>query len=117
MAVFNKNTKKETLVDSMSRNHIAHGTTVKGEINAEGVVRIDGVVEGLINSKGKVVIGQQGRVEGDIFCSEAEVEGRIDGNMQVKGLLLIKSTGVVIGDIEMFRIHRDNIIGRLDVWV
>lgn len=100
MAVFTKSSKKSAPeVDSNSRNHIAYGATVRGEIEATGVIRIDGKVQGTIYCKGKVVIGEQGEVIGDIKCQEAEIEGKHTGNTESLGLLHLKASATVIGDI------------------
>ena len=50
-------------------NLIGNGTTIKGEIIATGDIRIDGTVIGTMKSNGKVVIGQQGVIEGEIICN------------------------------------------------
>lgn len=100
MAVFTKSSKKSAPeVEGNSRNHIAHGATVRGEIEATGVIRIDGKVHGTIYCKGKVVIGEQGEVVGDIKCQEAEIEGKHQGNIESLGLLYLKATASLTGDI------------------
>lgn len=92
------NKKNQEGIENSARNHFAHGTTVTGAIDANGVVRIDGVVEGTIKSKGKVAIGDQGKVIGDIVCQDAEIEGKLIGNIEVKGLLYLKQTAHLEGD-------------------
>lgn len=73
-------------------NLIGNGTTIKGEISATGDVRVDGTVLGTVKSTGKVVIGQQGLVEGDIACNSADISGRVKGSMRVAELTTLKST-------------------------
>ena len=80
-------------------NLIANGTTVKGEINAAGDMRIDGVLIGSITSKGKVVIGTTGRVEGEIRCQSADFSGHIKANLTVTELLSLKATASLTGEI------------------
>ena len=43
---------------------IALGTMVKGTITVEGDLRLDGIIEGNVSCRGKVVIGPQGRIKG-----------------------------------------------------
>ena len=73
-------------------NLIGNGTTIKGEIIATGDIRIDGTVIGTMKSNGKVVIGQQGVIEGEIICNSADISGRVKGIIRVDELTTLKST-------------------------
>jgi cytoskeletal protein CcmA (bactofilin family) len=42
---------------------LAKGVVLKGEIHVEGTVRIDGCLDGEIQTKGQVIIGEDGLVE------------------------------------------------------
>ena len=77
---------------SSRNNLIGNGTTIKGEIIASGDIRIDGTVMGTLKSTGKVVIGQQGVVEGDILCNSTDISGRVKGTIRVDELTTLKST-------------------------
>ncbi|MGY6561372.1 MAG: bactofilin family protein [Luteibaculaceae bacterium] len=99
MGVFeSKNSKSGSVVSPESLNRIVHGTSISGEINSEGNIRIDGKVEGTIKTKGRLVIGETGFVKGNIFCQEADIEGKFEGNIQVNGLLSLKSKSSITGD-------------------
>ena len=76
----------------LRNNLIGNGTTIKGEIIASGDIRIDGTVMGTLKSTGKVVIGQQGVVEGDILCNSTDISGRVKGTIRVDELTTLKST-------------------------
>ena len=54
---------------------IALGTMVKGAITVEGDLRLDGIIEGNVSCKGKVVIGPQGRIKGNVTCTGAVLHG------------------------------------------
>ncbi len=82
-----------------ARNRIGPETTIKGDIISDGNFRIDGTLEGSINTKGKVVVGEKGLIQGDVFCQNADVEGAIKGKLQVAQLLALKSTANIHGDI------------------
>lgn len=90
--------RKET-PDLSAVNLIAKGTTIKGEIQSSGDFRIDGNLNGSIRSSGKVVIGSTGKVEGEINCQNAEVEGELRVKITVKELLSLKATSVLRGEI------------------
>lgn len=91
---------KATEVDNGTRNHIANGTMIKGDVIAEGNIRIDGKLEGTLSSKAKVVVGNTGVISGDISCQTASIEGKVDGKIQVSELLSIKSSGSFKGDMD-----------------
>ena len=82
-----------------ARNRVGKSTTLKGEINSEGDFRIDGMVEGTVRTLGKVVIGPNGTIAGDVFCKNADIEGTIKGKITVDQLLSLKSSAKIHGDI------------------
>lgn len=73
-------------------NLIGNGTTIKGEVIATGDIRVDGTIIGTMKSTGKVVIGQQGVVEGDIICNSADISGKVKGTIRVDELTSLKAT-------------------------
>jgi len=62
-------------------NFIGAGTTIKGKITTNDDVRVDGVVEGDINTKTKVIVGENGTVNGEINATSATISGHIDGSV------------------------------------
>ena len=80
-------------------NKIGEGTVIEGEIHSEGNIRVDGTVKGSVNSKGKVVIGPAGVIDGEVICQNADVTGTIKGKITVTELLLLKATARLHGDI------------------
>jgi cytoskeletal protein CcmA (bactofilin family) len=95
----NKKMAKTGEFDTNAVTTISTGTVVKGDITSEGDFRIVGKLVGSIRSKGKVVIGQSGIVEGDIFCQNADFSGTVKGNVEVEKLLLLKATVNLNGNI------------------
>ncbi len=81
-------------------NMLASGSKIKGEFTADSDFRIDGTFEGNINCNGKVVIGINGLLTGNLVCTNAEVMGTIDGTVTVSDMLSIKSTAKVKGEIK-----------------
>ena len=79
-------------------------SSIKGEFKSECDFRVDGNFEGSIETNGKVVIGKDGRIEGTVVCSSADIEGAINGTIHVKDLLSIRSTGEVKGDVVMSKL-------------
>ncbi len=78
---------------------ISAGTTIKGDISSNSDLRIDGTIIGNINSNAKIVIGNSGVVEGDIFGNSADIVGKTSGSIKVKELLQLRGECVVNGNI------------------
>ena len=84
---------------SNSSNIIGKGTTVEGNIDTFGNIRVEGRIKGNIKSKSKIAMGQSSYIEGDISAQNAEIAGEVAGKIEVSELLIIKPSGVVRGDI------------------
>lgn len=78
---------------------VGAGTTLKGDINSNSDLRIDGTIIGNIHSTAKVVIGANGVVEGDISGNQADVIGKVIGNIRVKDLLQLRGDSAVTGNL------------------
>lgn len=91
--------KSNTTENAPSINFLGNGTTIKGDIKSNGDFRIDGYLIGSIHSKGKVVIGTSGKVEGEIICQNADVSGAIHAKIVVHDLLTLKASAKLNGDI------------------
>jgi cytoskeletal protein CcmA (bactofilin family) len=98
--MFNSKSKSGQEESSLASSSIVGaGTVITGNIETSGDLRIDGTLKGNIISKGKLLIGPGGIVEGDIYCRLADILGQINGNIDVKDLLQLKGKAFVNGDI------------------
>jgi len=91
--------KVETANSPDKLNRIVEGTYIKGEIKGDSNFRIDGTLVGSLDTLGKLVIGPTGKIEGEVKCANADIEGVFDGNIIVDGLLNIKATAKMTGTI------------------
>ncbi len=80
-------------------NLISSGTEIKGDITSSGDIRIDGVLIGNLNTKGKVVVGSSGRVQGELYCKNTEISGVVEGKLSVDQLLNLKASSRIKGEI------------------
>lgn len=98
--MFGRKTGTET--ESISGKHsiLTDCTTIKGAINTENNLRIDGNIEGDVTCKGKIIIGSTGCVAGDIKCSNIEILGKVTGNIICSDLFILRTSGCLIGDIK-----------------
>jgi cytoskeletal protein CcmA (bactofilin family) len=98
---------KTNQVETSSHNIIAAGTTFKGSLTVEGNIRIDGTLMGDISTKGKLVLGETGKIEGEIECTNAVISGNLKGKIVVHELLSLKTTSLVDGDVFYGKIEVD----------
>jgi len=91
--------EKTTTVSGNGTTLISTGTTLKGDINSNSDLRIDGTVIGNINSSAKIVVGANGVVEGDIYGNQADVVGKVSGNIRTKELLQLRGDSIVTGNL------------------
>jgi cytoskeletal protein CcmA (bactofilin family) len=80
-------------------NLINTGTEITGDVKSTGDIRIDGTLTGNLNTKGKVVIGPTGKVNGEVMCKNSEVSGTVEGKIIVTQLLILKASSKIFGDI------------------
>ena len=69
-----------------------------------GDLRIDGTLVGNISAKGKIVIGETGKIKGEVTCKNSDISGLVDGKISVSELLSLKATAKVIGDMSTSRL-------------
>jgi cytoskeletal protein CcmA (bactofilin family) len=78
---------------------------VKGEINGNEDLHVDGSVEGLISLEDrKLTVGPSAKVAADIVAREIVVYGSVKGNLRARDRIEIKKDGSVIGDLTTARI-------------
>jgi cytoskeletal protein CcmA (bactofilin family) len=105
MSITNKNissqTKKEMKMysngDTPMPNILARGTKINGDLETDGDIRIDGRVVGKILAKGKVVVGTEGFVEGEIKCKNIDVSGELKADVQADEMTVLKATARLMG--------------------
>lgn len=90
---------KIATVHEKQHNSIAFGTVIKGDIKANGDFRVDGEIEGVLTCEGKLVLGQQGKITGEVVCANAEILGSFNGKMTVTQLLSLKATARIEGEV------------------
>lgn len=90
---------KQPETEHSSINLVGSGTTIKGDVFSSGDIRIDGTITGFLESKGKVVVGSTGVIEGDVVCQNADISGNVRAKISVTDLLTLKASSRITGDI------------------
>lgn len=98
--MFNNTSKKaERSTGDMVETIIGESAVIEGTIRATETTRIDGTIKGEVLSQGTVIIGERGKVEGDISAVNILVAGTVAGNLRIQEKMEVTSTGTINGDI------------------
>jgi cytoskeletal protein CcmA (bactofilin family) len=89
--------------DSIST--VATSMKVVGDVEADHDMRIDGHVVGNIYCKARVVLGESGRIEGDLHAVNADIFGVINGSVLTDDTLCMKSKSTVNGNITVGKLN------------
>ncbi len=85
--------------DAFINSIIGEGTRFKGEFDLNGLLRIDGDFSGTIRTKGKVLVGQNGRAECTLHAGTVVIGGVVRGEVFSTEKVIILSTGLVLGNV------------------
>ncbi len=94
--------------DSLVNSIIGAGSAVDGDIDVDGLLRVDGDVRGSVRATGKVVIGSAGRVDASVRARSAIVGGVVKGDVYVSDRLRILAGGIVIGNVFAVRLEAED---------
>ncbi len=99
--MFNSSQDKKVKTEEASNSSsiIGKGTSVEGNVETVGNIRIEGNVKGNVTCKSKIALGQSSYVEGTVAAQNAEIAGEIQGSIEVSELLILRPTAVIHGDI------------------
>ncbi len=90
---------KPVITEAPAVNIIGPNTTIEGSIKCGGDIRIEGTVKGSIECGGKIVVGETGIIEGDVFCRNGDFSGQLKGIVKAIELLIFKASARLEGDI------------------
>lgn len=86
---------------------ISAGTTLHGDIECEGDLRIDGIIQGNVQASARVIIGPDGKVEGNIRGAQADIGGSVTGHISVSDLLQLRGGAYVKGNLTALHLQVD----------
>jgi len=94
-----RNDRKEVASDKVN-TIVGKGTFFKGVIKTNGIVRVDGEVEGEIITQADVIVGESGKVKVDIKAANVAIAGSVEGNVDADGKMELRESGTLIGDVK-----------------
>ena len=80
-------------------NIIGRSCVIRGDLTADGAFRIDGTIEGSVESNSAVVVGESGIVRGSVRGTDIVIAGAVQGDVTCSGHLEILAKGKIEGDI------------------
>jgi cytoskeletal protein CcmA (bactofilin family) len=78
---------------------VAKDLTIAGDLQAEGVIRIEGRVVGNVHAGDQVLLCEGGIIEGDVIAREAVIGGRVHGCITAVERVELQTSAIVHGDI------------------
>lgn len=91
--------KKRKMESPESLNRLVLGAKIVGDITVKSCLRLDGEIIGNVKCDEKLVLGEEGKVVGDVFATEMEVNGKVEGVIRVENILVLTQSALVKGDI------------------
>jgi cytoskeletal protein CcmA (bactofilin family) len=95
---------KTNEIDPNVVNKITIGTSITGDVMSNGDIRIDGTLKGNLITKGKVVVGNEGLISGEIECKNADISGKVEGKIKVAELISLSKSAKITGEITTNRL-------------
>jgi cytoskeletal protein CcmA (bactofilin family) len=86
---------------------LSSGVAIKGTVRFQKELMIDCEVDGRIDSQGRLTVGKQAKIKGDIKTRSVIVDGTVNGNITAAERCELRAGCTVNGDIEAPRLVVD----------
>ena len=94
--------------DDISINTIiGKGSAISGNMKVNGFIRIDGDIDGSLETDGNVIVGENARIRGDLTAKSVIIGGIIKGNIKANESVKILAEAAVIGDVISRKVQVD----------
>ena len=95
-------------VDDISINTIiGKGSAISGNMKVNGFIRIDGDIDGSLETDGNVIVGENARIRGDLTAKSVIIGGIIKGKLKANESVKILAEAAVIGDVISRKVQVD----------
>lgn len=99
-------------------NIISSDVEIKGTVTFGNDLIADGKIEGEILSSGTLIVGHNGRVDGDIAAGNVMIHGRVSGNVTAEEIVELRDDCELHGDLSSPRVIIDDgatFVGRANI--
>lgn len=95
MFMFNDKEKSPNKIETL----IGEKCSIIGSVSGEGLIKIDGSVEGDVFWQDDVILGAASHCKSNISCKNAFINGKVEGNVICENTLTLEPYGKISGDI------------------
>ena len=78
---------------------IGNGSFVSGNLKVNGFIRVDGDIDGNLDTDGAVIISEKARIRGNITAKSVIVGGIVFGDISAREGVKLLSSSAVVGNI------------------
>jgi len=94
-------------VQTSSGALLSQGVSIRGVVKFPNELRIDGQVEGTIDSVGTLTLGEHALIRGEIRTKSVKIRGTVEGNIFVTERCELQAGCMLRGDIDAPRLMVD----------
>lgn len=80
-------------------NRILEDVQINGQFKTNKSIRLDGMIQGCVQTDKCIIVNQSGLIEGDVRCDELYLNGTITGNVCVTHKTTLGATAVIKGGL------------------
>jgi cytoskeletal protein CcmA (bactofilin family) len=79
--------------------HFGRGSRIEGKLHFDGSVRIDGQVQGEVEAKDTVIVGESADVVAQILAGTIVIKGKVTGDVTARKRVELRAPGRLLGNI------------------
>jgi len=79
---------------------IGSDTKITGDITGTEDILINGEINGDVDVKAKIYVGESGEIVGTIKAVDISIEGKVEGNLKIQDKIELAESAYITADIE-----------------
>lgn len=86
------------------QNALDNTVVIKGSLSFENDLVFDGTLEGNVESKGSLTVGENADLQAEVRARSVTIRGKVTGNIHATERCELKSRGQLYGDLQTARL-------------
>lgn len=99
--------KPATTAAGPSQSILGANTRFVGTLKTEGDVQVEDIFVGDISARGRVSLGKQASLDGDLVCEQAVIAGLVKGDVTARRITVL-GTGRILGNLRMEKLMTED---------
>ncbi|MDD3205862.1 MAG: polymer-forming cytoskeletal protein [Lachnospiraceae bacterium] len=91
--------KKKDFSNEKINSIIGADAIIEGTFTTKDTTRIDGIIKGNVETKGTLLVGKSGKIEGKIQAANIMIAGEVIGDLHITERIEATATSKIMGDI------------------